>query len=110
DPRVNSAARHDLPDNQLQIVHVPQMTELDPQNMAVKYGCTVGQLKGKPDFEIMVDQQALAFRREGMLPKIAISGEVFTIDLRMQELRHAKNFYPILSLRSFELTGDGWNY
>src|ERR1700741_3884765 len=56
DPRVNSAARHDLPDNQLQIVHVPQMTELDPQNMAVKYGYTVGQLKGKPDFEIMVDQ------------------------------------------------------
>jgi len=86
------------------------MTELDPENMAVKYGCSVERLKGKPDFDIMVDQEALASRRQGMLPRIDIAGEAFVVDLRMQELRHAEHFYPIISLRSFELTNDGWNY
>ena len=89
---------------------VPQMTELDPEGMSLKYGCTAEQLKGKPDFEVMVDQEALALRHKGMLPRIDISGEAFVVDLRMQELRHAANFYPIISLKSFELTNDGWNY
>jgi hypothetical protein len=110
DPRINNAAREPLPDNQVQIIPIPQMTELDPEQMSVKYGCPVEQLKGKPDFEIIVDQEALALRHQGMLPKIDISGDAFVVDLRMQELRHAANFYPVISLKSFELTHDGWNY
>jgi hypothetical protein len=110
DPQINSAAHEHLSDNKVQIIHVPQMTELDPQNMSLKYGCTAEQLKGKPDFEVIVDQEALALRHNGLLPRIDISGEAFVVDLRMQELRHAANFYPIISLKSFELTNDGWNY
>jgi len=110
DPRIHSAAHEDQPENQLQIIKVPQLTELDPENMAAKYGCPVDQLKGKPDFEVMVDQEALAIRHQGKLPLIDIAGEAFVVDLRMQELRHAEYFYPILSLHSFELTNDGWNY
>lgn len=110
DPRINSVAHEHLPDNQVQIIHVPQMTELDLQNMSLKYSYPVEQLKGKPDFDVIVDQEALALRHKGMLPRINISGEAFVIDLRMQELRHAEHFYPILNLRSFDLTNDGGNY
>jgi len=110
DPRIRSATHENLPGNQVQVIRVPQMTELDPENMAVKYGYQVEQLKGKSDFEVMVDQEALAIRHRGKLPLIDIAGEAFVVDLRMQELRHAEYFYSILSLHSFELTNDGWNY
>ena len=59
---------------------------------------------------MMVDQDALQQRRDGILPTIQIAGESFVVDLRMHELRHAKYFFPVISLKSFELTNDGWNY
>ena len=110
DPRVRSAARADLPESQVQHIRVPQMTALAPEQMSVKYDCPVEQLKGRPDFDVIVDQEALAIRHTGLLPRIDIVGEMFVVDLRMQEFRHAEHFFPILSLCSFELTEDGWNY
>lgn len=110
DPQIKSAAQDHLPDHKVQIIHVPQMTELDPQNMSLKYGYVAEQVKGKPDFEVIVDQEILALRHNGWLPRIEISGETFVVDLRMQELRHADNFHPVISLKSFELTHDGWHY
>lgn len=110
DPKTGSAAGGQLADDLVQLIKVPQLTELDPLNMSAKYGIPAAQLKGKSDFEVMVDQEALAIRRQGKLPLIDVNGEDFVVDLRMQELRHAEYFYPILSLHSFELTNDGWNY
>jgi hypothetical protein len=89
---------------------VPKLIELDPEGMAAKYGWQVGDLAGKTDFEVIVDQQALQQRREGALPLIRIMGEEFYVDLRLHELRHAGTFHPVLSLESFELTVDGWQY
>jgi hypothetical protein len=89
---------------------VPQMTELDPEGMAAKFGLMIEQVKGRSDFEVIVDQQALEKRLTGVLPQIDIAGEKFVVDLRLQELRHAKYFFPVISLKSFELTNDGWNY
>ena len=89
---------------------VPAMVALDPEGMATKYGLTQEQLKGKTDFEVIVDQQALEQRHKGVLPQIDIAGEKFTVDLRLQELRHSQYFFPALSLKSFELTSDGWHY
>ena len=91
-------------------VQVPPLVELDPEGMAAKYGITVEQLKGKTDFEVIVDQELLALRHKGVLPQINIAGEQFIVDLRLQELRHASNFHPVISLKSFDLTNDGWKY
>jgi hypothetical protein len=110
DPRINSVAQENMPDSQVNLIRVPQLTTLAPEQMAAKYGCNMEQLKGKPDFEVMVDLEALAMRRQGLLPKIDIHGEHFIVDLRMEELRHAMNFFPILSLKSFELAHDGGHF
>ncbi|MBB6127435.1 hypothetical protein [Mucilaginibacter lappiensis] len=91
-------------------IKVPLMVELDPEGMAAKYGFTTDQIKRKTDFEVIVDQDALGRRLAGELPKINIAGELFVVDLRLQELRHAHNFHPVLSLKSFDLTPDGWKY
>jgi hypothetical protein len=94
----------------LKEINVPKLIELDPEGMARKYGFEPGELKDKTDFQVIVDQQLLEQRHLGALPKINIAGEEFFVDLRLQELRHAKNFHPIISLKSFELTNDGWKY
>ena len=91
-------------------IRVPQMTDLDREGMARKYGLPTELVMGKSDFEVIVDQEALTQRLNGILPKINIANEYFIVDLRLQELRHARHFFPVLSLKSFELTGDGWNY
>ncbi|MBL4677195.1 MAG: hypothetical protein JKY70_13465, partial [Mucilaginibacter sp.] len=46
----------------------------------------------------------------GVLPQIDIAGEKFNIDLRLHELRHAEYFFPVISLKSLDLTDDGWHY
>jgi len=91
-------------------IKVPKLIELDPEGMAEKYGYTVEQLKSKTDFEIIIDQETLAQRQNGILPQIDIAGEMFTVDLRLHELRNSRYFFPVISLKSFELTGDGWHY
>lgn len=104
-------AAEDLFDqNRVKVIDLPPLTELDPEGMAVKYGIPESRLKGKTDFEVIVDQDWLAERRSGVLPRIHIAGEEFTVDLRLQELRHTRNFFPVISLKSFELTGDGEYY
>ncbi|WP_426672104.1 hypothetical protein ACPPVU_12820 [Mucilaginibacter sp. McL0603] len=89
---------------------IPKLIELDPDGMAAKYRYRPEELKNKTDFQIIVDQELLAQRHQGVLPKINIAGEEFVVDLRLQELRHAQSFHPVLSLNSFELTSDGRHY
>ncbi|TWR26823.1 hypothetical protein FPZ42_07230 [Mucilaginibacter achroorhodeus] len=91
-------------------VVVPPLSRLDPEGMSQMYGVPLSELAGRTDFEIVVDPDALNKRRQGILPEIDIAGERFIIDLKLQELRHAANFSPVISLKSFELTDDGWHY
>jgi hypothetical protein len=86
------------------------MTDLDLEGMAAKYGLPPELVMGKSDFEIVVDQQALDRRLNGALPQIDLAGEMFTVDLRPKELRNSKYFFPVISLKSFELTNDGRHY
>jgi hypothetical protein len=105
------AAVHDLFDeNRVKVITVPQMTDLDREGMAEKFSLPPELVIGRSDFELIVDQQALDQRLGGVLPQIDLAGEKFTIDLRLHELRHAANFHPVISLKSFELTNDGWHY
>ncbi len=104
-------AAQDLFDqSRVKVIDLPPLTELDPEGMSAKYGIPENQLKGKTDFEVIVDQVWLKERQNGVLPRINIAGEEFTIDLRLQELRHTKYFFPVISLKSFELTTDGEYY
>ena len=104
-------AAHDLFDqNRVKLITVPQMTDLDREGMSLKYGLPPELVMGKSDFELIVDQKLLDQRLNGVLPQIDLAGEMFVIDLHLQELRHAANFHPVISLKSFELTNDGWYY
>jgi hypothetical protein len=110
DPERKNIPRQTDDPRQLKEIQVPPLVALDPDGMAAAYGTTVEQLKGKTDFEVIVDQELLALRHQGALPQIDIAGERFIVDVRLQELRHALNFHPAISLKSFELTNDGWKY
>jgi len=110
DPEEKNILRKTYNPRQISELAVPKLIELDPEGMAAKYGWQVPDLSGKTDFQVIVDQLLLEKRREGLLPRIKIMGEDFYVDLRLHELRHAGTFHPVLSLESFELTGDGWHY
>jgi len=104
-------AAHDLTDqNRVKVIHVPQMTDLDREGMSIKYGLPPELVMGKSDFELIVDQKLLDQRLNGVLPQIDLAGEKFIVDLRLQELRNSRYFFPVISLKSFELTNDGWHY
>jgi hypothetical protein len=104
-------AAHDLFDqNRVKVITVPQMTNLDREGMSIKYGLPPELVMGKSDFELIVDQMLLDQRMNGILPQIDLAGEMFTVDLRLHELRNSRYFFPVISLKSFELTNDGWHY
>jgi len=110
DPVTKCAVDEPYDESRVKVVELPPLSQLDPEGMAARYGMSPEELKGKTDFEIICDPEALRQRREGILPHIDINGEKFIVDLRLYELRHAEYFFPVLSLKSFELTDDGWHY
>ncbi|MBL7869124.1 MAG: hypothetical protein JNM71_13995 [Flavobacterium lindanitolerans] len=68
-------------------VTIPSLAELDPIGISQKYNVPMEQLKGKTDFEIMVDQQAFDLRvNKGVLPTINIAGDVFYVVLDKERL------------------------
>jgi hypothetical protein len=91
-------------------VEVPPLVELDLAGMSLKYGISEDQIKGKTDFEVMVDQELLAMRRQGHLPKISVCGEGFFIDVRLHQLRHAEDFFPQINLKALDLSENGETY
>lgn len=99
----------DNPDRVKQLI-IPPLSALDPEGMSEKHGMPLEQMAGKTDFEIIVDQEALKARLDGTLPQIDIAGDKFIVDLRLHELRHAEYFFPVISLKSLDLTDDGWHF
>ncbi|MFB9843966.1 PAS domain-containing protein [Mucilaginibacter ginsenosidivorans] len=97
-------------ESRVRLVEIPPLHVLDPDGMAARYGKSPEELQGKTDFEIICDPDTLKQRREGILPQIDLAGEAFIVDLQLHELRNAKFFFPVISLKSFELTNDGWHY
>lgn len=68
-------------------VTIPPLVELDPIGISQKYNVPMEQLKGKTDFEIMVDQQAFDLRvNKGVLPTINIADDVFYVVLDKERL------------------------
>ncbi|RKT01795.1 hypothetical protein [Chryseobacterium defluvii] len=72
---------------------IPDFVQIDPVGIAKRYGLTIDEVKGKTDFDIMVDQKAFDLRiNKGMLPTINIAGHTFYVDLRMKMLRPKDDF------------------
>jgi hypothetical protein len=91
-------------------VRVPKLIELDPEGMAQKYGYTREQLKGKTDFEVIVDQELLAKRLQGALPTIDICGTLFYIDVRLQELRGVDEHWSRIDLKTLGISTENGRY
>lgn len=74
-------------------VKIPEFVVLDPAGMAQKYGLSIDKVKGKTDFEIMVNQEAYDLRvNKGMLPTVEIAEHPFYVDIRMGKLRPKDDF------------------
>jgi hypothetical protein len=91
-------------------VKVPQLTDLDPAAMGEKYGLGPDELKGKNDFEVIIDQEQLALRRAGILPVIQVAGDPFIVDLRLHELRAKDEPWNRIDLRTLTVSEDGDRY
>ncbi|MDP9077747.1 MAG: hypothetical protein M3O71_10020 [Bacteroidota bacterium] len=110
DPARKNIPRYSYEKGTLLEITVPKLSALDPEGMSEKYRIPVGELPGKTDFEVIVDQRALYQRLNGILPQLDLAGEQFAVDLRNHELRHSRNSYEVISLKSFDISNDGWHF
>jgi len=77
------------------LVKIPQLKELAPQEMALKKGIPVSELKILSDFEIRVDQEWYKKRRKGILPVITIRSCKYTVHLETDLLTTPGNQIPL---------------
>jgi len=111
DTRLQGTPRADSQDPSSFVqINIPSMVQLDPVGMAEKYGKTVEEIKGKTDFEVMVDPKLLEKRLGGKLPLIDIAGNTYIIDLRLKELRLESDPFNRINLRNLEFSSDGEHY
>jgi len=73
-------------------VTVPRMSQLDPEGMAQKYNVPIEGITDKMDFEIMLENPAIASRMKGKLNIIEIEGHPFYVDFNMWSLRPHNDF------------------
>lgn len=94
-------------ENTSKTVLLDQMLKLDPEGVAIKYGCSTIALP-EADPELCCDPRLLHQRLEqGKLPTISIMGQDYFIDLRMNELRSTDEHWRIVNLDTTEVsTGD----
>ena len=91
-------------------VFIPQMARLDPEGMAQKYGKRVEEIAWKSDFEVMINQERLAERLNGKMPKVMIAGEPFIYDVNNHHLRLEANQKVRLNLNDWNSSKDGREY
>lgn len=94
-------------------VSIPQMTTLDPEGMAQKYGMKLAQVQGKSDYEVITSQEAYFKRIQGMQPIIEIEEHPFFVSLFSGYLQPKDDFrtmgISIKQLDDFEApNGMAW--
>lgn len=94
----------------VKMIRVPQLTELDPEGMAVAYGKPMAAVLGKCDYEVIVDAELVERRHLGLLPVITIGDQRYTVDLRLKELRHLTDPRRSISLSRLDLSAEGDQY
>lgn len=88
----NSIADRSHPEDEKMIVRLPHFTEMDTEGVAKKYGLPIEEVKGKADYEIMVDKRAQIDRVQGRLTTMDLAGHTFYVDFPMRMLRPKDNF------------------
>ncbi|MGV8094849.1 MAG: hypothetical protein AB2L24_23605 [Mangrovibacterium sp.] len=79
-------------DQDITVVKIPELVKLDPVGMAKKYGLGVEEIKGRTDFDLMVDQDAFRQRLAGRLTTLDLAGHTFYVDIPMGRLRPKDDF------------------
>lgn len=80
-------------------VDIPPLKDLDPEGMAEHFGYKQEELAGKTDFEIIVDQEALAERLTGRQPMIEfIPGHEYYVALHWGLLEPTDLMYDRIKL------------
>lgn len=72
-------------------VSIPRISELDPEGMMRKYGCSSDDLKNRTDFEIIVDQDVYRRRMAGEVVTINIGSQIFEVDVFKNSLHSLDN-------------------
>lgn len=91
-------------------VTVPLFAQLDPSGMAQRFGLTLNDMAGKTDFDLLVGEEAFIQRQAGVLPAIKIGDDIFTIDMRLGEIRHNSGMFPPIRLSHMDVSGDGEHF
>lgn len=84
-------------------VDIPPMKELDPEGMAEHFGYKLEELSNKTDFDIIVDQQALAIRESGRQPLIEfIPGHEYYVAMHWGRLEPTDLLYNPIRLSDID--------
>ncbi|MDM8175992.1 hypothetical protein QT327_16825 [Olivibacter sp. 47] len=87
-------------------IHLPEMVELDPEGMSLKYGVPVEKLPEK-DKDLECSHQMIHHRiHEGNLSVIRIVDKDYYVDLRMGQLRATDQFWKTIDLNRTEEARD----
>src|SRR5215217_869569 len=78
--------------DEVKLVTVPQMTALDPEGMAQRYGIPVTEVTGKTDYELIVTSEAYRKRVQGLQPTVEIEGHIFYVSLFAGYLQSKDDF------------------
>lgn len=62
------------------------------------------------NYGVLVMDDRITNRLQGMLPRIDIAGDTFIVDWRLQELRHENDLSSIINLKFLPVSGDGNSY
>ncbi|MDX3916985.1 MAG: hypothetical protein QHC79_25815 [Pseudosphingobacterium sp.] len=93
-------------DDETELISVvlPQLTSLDPEGMAKKYGySSTEDIQGKTDLEVLMGQEALKERLRGKLPTLDILGHTFYVDIFMNCIRPKDDFTTLgINLQDLE--------
>jgi hypothetical protein len=92
------AAPFFVDDEDVITVRIPGKNLLNPEYMADKYNLRYESVLSSTDFEIMVDQDLLARRLDGELPKIEIFGKEYSADYKHGRISPPEEGYPHLFL------------
>lgn len=66
---------------------IPQLKDLDPLGMSIRYNLPLEEIKKMSDFQIMVDQDAFRQRvNENKLPTLDIQGNKFYVNIKGDKL------------------------
>ncbi|MEP7372323.1 MAG: hypothetical protein ABI675_02970 [Chitinophagaceae bacterium] len=99
----NESIKNPIFGNGKNLIQIPQLIDIDPEGMAIKYDLLPEQLKGKSDFDIRVDQDQYYHRVIlDRLPVIGFYPDTYFVDLAYGKLHLTTDESVTLNIRGKE--------